>query len=84
MIYDANVNIFLYHVENEVELGVCVSGFEHGWAYSSEVKTKRKEKFLFLSRYQTTGWKALAATKSGFDFMPQRDQTGRFFSINEF
>ena len=36
----------LYHVENEVELGVCVcvSRFEHGWAYSS--KKKGKEKIL--------------------------------------
>ena len=24
MWHDAEVNIFLYHIENEVELGVCV------------------------------------------------------------
>ena len=35
--------------------------------------------------YQITGWKALPATMSGFDFMSQRDQTGRFFfSTNKF
>ena len=57
---------------------VCVSRFERGWAYPSEVK-KKERKVFFLLRCQITGQKALAAIKSSFDFMPQRVQTGRFF-----
>ena len=34
-------------------------------------KKKKWKKSFFLLRCQITGWKALAATKSGFDFMPQ-------------
>ena len=50
---------------------VCVSRFERGWAYLSEVKKKKEEekkRFFFLLRCQITGWKALAATKSDFEF----------------
>ena len=62
-------------------VSVCVSGFERGWAYPSKVKVG-KEKFFFLLRCQITECKALAATKSGFEFMLQRDQTGRFFRFS--
>ena len=90
MWYDAEVNIFLYHVEYEVELGVCVgvcvraSGFDRRWAYPREVKKMGKEKFFFLLRCQIAGCKSLAPSKSGFDFMPLRDKTDRFFSTNKF
>ena len=42
---------FLYHVEYDVELGVCVclcvSRFERGWAHPSEVKKEKKGKKSF-------------------------------------
>ena len=84
MRHNAEVNIFLYYVEYEVELGVCVCVWIRTWVGVPEWSKKGKEKFFFLLRCQITGWKALAATKSGFDFMPQRDQTGKFFSTNKF
>ena len=63
---------------------MCVSEFERGWGYQSEVKRKRKEEFFFLLRCQIIGEKAMVATKSSFEFMNQRDQTSRFFSANKF
>ena len=78
---------FLYHVDYEVEVGVCVCVFvcpDLNVGGPTRVKLKKeKERFFSLLRCQITGW-AQAATKSGFDFMPQRDQTGRFFSTNKF
>ena len=63
---------FVYHVEYKVELGVCVCVCLcpdlNKWS-----KKKGKGKFFFLLRCQIIGWKAPAATKSGFDFMPLRD-----------
>ena len=98
--HDAEVNIFLYYVEYEVELGVCecvcvcvcVPGFKREWACQwkknlkkkKEEREREKQKISFLLICQITGWKALADSKSGFEFMPQRDQTGRFFSTNKF
>ena len=55
-----------------------------GWAYPREEKEEKEKFVFFLLRYLITGWKAMASTKSGFDFIPQRDQTGRFFSTNKF
>ena len=79
---------FLYHVEHEFEFGVCVcecvSGFERGWAYPSEVKKKGKENFFFPLRCQITRWKAFAATKCGLEIMLQRDQAQRFFRTYKF
>ena len=84
--------LFLYHVEYEVELGVCIYMCvcvcpDLNMGGPTRVKWKKKtgkEKFFFLLRCQITGWKALATTESGFEFTPQRDQTGRFFSTNKF
>ena len=52
------------------------------WVKSKKKKKKKKGKVKL--RCQITGWKALAATKSSFEFMPQRDQTGRYFGTNKF
>ena len=62
---------------------VCAPGFERWWAFPSEVK-KMGKKFFFFLRCQITGWKVMVGTKSGFEFMTQRDPTGRFFSTDQF